>query len=191
MTRRELLLAGVATGAVTAGGVLVPVAVVLDDGGSAPGTTAPGVSVTGATGALVSVFPRTRVTSFADLEVGEPVFFDYPLVGQSNIAVRFGEALPGGVGPDRDLVAYSNICTHMGCTITDFVTEHGVLGPCPCHFTTFDLRRDGQVTLGQATQNLPRVLLDVDGDEVCADAVFRLVYGHADTLSGVGVEIAS
>ena len=53
-----------------------------------------------------------------------------------------------------------------------------------CSFSTFDLVHNGQVTLGQATQNLPQVLLEVDGDDVFATGVIRLIYGYANTLQG-------
>lgn len=104
--------------------------------------------------------------SLSSVVEGEPVFFDYPLEGQSNIMVKLGERAIGGVGDDRDIVAFSNICTHMGCPVTDYEPEHAVLGPCACHFTTFDLSRDGQVVLGQGRQNLPRLLLETEGDDV-------------------------
>ena len=176
MKRRELLFAGGAAGAIAASGVLVPVGFVLatDD-----------AELSGATGAELARFPTTSVASVAGLSVGEPIFFDYPLVGQSNMLVKLGQPAMGGVGDERDIVAFSNICTHMGCAITDFQPEHHLLGPCPCHFSTFDLSRDGQVTLGQATQNLPRVLLEISGDTISATGLFRLVYGHSSSLGGV------
>lgn len=40
------------------------------------------------------------------------------------------------------------------------------------------------MTLGQATQNLPQILLKVDGDDVVATGVVRLVYGFHNTLEG-------
>ena len=119
-----------------------------------------------------------------------PLFFDYPLEGQSNILVKLGTVNPTGVGPDRDIVAFSNLCTHMGCPVLDYDSEHRTLGPCPCHFSSFDLAVDGQVSLGQATQNLPQVRLVVEDDDIYAEGVFRLVYGHSSTLTGVGTTTA-
>lgn len=182
MKRREALLGGAAAGAVLASGVIVPFAFLFadDDDISA-----------GVDGVQVAFFPRVKVGTLAGLAADEPQFFDYPLAGQSNILVRLGKRAIGGVGEDRDVVAFSNICTHMGCPITEFQAEHNVLGPCSCHFTTFDLALDGQVVLGQATQNLPRLLLETDGDDIFATGVFRLISGFADNLGGVNVEIAS
>ena len=72
----------------------------------------------------------------------------------------------------------------MGCVLDQYMPEHNALGPCPCHFSTFDLANNGMVTLGQATQNLPQVLLSVEDDDIYATGVIRLVYGYADTLQG-------
>ena len=71
----------------------------------------------------------------------------------------------------------------MGCPITTYQHEDHVLGPCPCHFSSFDLSRDGIVAFGQATQNLARILLEIDADDIYATGVFRLVYGLGDNLS--------
>ncbi len=172
LSRREFLLIGAAAGAVAAAGVVLPISILARDGESG------GL-------AMLGVFDRRRIGSLADFRDGGEIRFDYPLDGQANIAVKLGTQAHGGVGPDGDIVSYSRLCTHMGCAIDDFQAEHGVLGPCPCHFSTFDLGADGQVVLGQATQNLPRVLLEVEDEQVYATAVFRLVYGYHNTLAGV------
>jgi len=178
VSRRDFLLAGTAAGAVVGAGVLVPLAVVLADEDAA---------VSGASGARLASFPRTRVASVSGLAVGEPQFFDYPFEGQSNIIVKTGNQSLGGVGDDRDIVSYSNLCTHMGCPVTEYQIDSSVLGPCPCHFSSFDLSRDGQVGFGQATQNLPRILLEVDSGDIYATGVFRLVYGQSDSLASAGL----
>ena len=172
-TRREFLFLGGATGAVVAIGVLVPI-------GLASRETVAGDQ----TAAIVGFFPRVKVASLSELEEGAPVLFDYPQVGQSSILVKMGEPVIGGVGPDGDIVAFSRLCTHMGCAVSEYQHEYKVLGPCPCHYSTFDLVHGGMVTLGQATQNLPQLLLSVDDDDVYADGVFRLVYGFDNTLQG-------
>jgi len=172
-TRREFLFLGGATGAVVAIGVLVPI-------GLASRETAAGDQA----GAVVGFFPRTRVASLAELEEGVPVPFDDPQVGQSTMLVKMGEPVIGRVGPDGDIVAFSRLCTHMGCAISEYQHEYKILGPCPCHYSTFDLVHGGMVTLGQATQNLPQLLLSVDDDAVYANGVFRLVYGFDNTLQG-------
>ncbi len=179
LTRREFLLLGVASGAAVAVGVVVPISIASRDevdGGAGSTTTGPA--------AVVALFPRTRVAGLSQLTDGAPVMFDYPLEGQGNVLVKMGEPAIGGIGEGEDIVAFSRICTHMGCELTEYRHEHGVLGPCPCHFSTFDLIHNGQVTLGQATQNLPQVLLEIDGDDVYATGLVRLVYGYANALEG-------
>lgn len=182
MKRRDFLLGGAAVGAVAATGVVVPFAFIFADDDDI---------VAGADSVQIDFYPRQRVGSLASLSGGDPAFFDYPLAGQSNILVDLGDRAIGGIGSDRSIVAFSNICTHMGCPLTDYQPEHKVLGPCVCHYTTFDLAKDGQVVMGQATQNLPRLLLETEGDDIFATGVFRLIYGFANNLGGVAVEIAS
>ena len=180
LTRREFLLLGVASGAAVAVGIVVPLSITardhLDD--ESPPTTGAGPM------AVVVTFPRTPIAKLSRLGEAVPVMFDYPLVGQGNVLVKLGEPAIGGVGPEEDLVAFSRICTHMGCELPEYRHQHKVLGPCPCHFSTFDLVHNGQVTLGQATQNLPQVLLEIEDDDIFAVGVVRLVYGYADTLRG-------
>lgn len=189
LTRREFLLIGTAGGAVAAVGVILPLSQLATDqpgalAGSTTTTTGPAPPSTSAPAAVVGVFPRVRVASLTEVSATTPITFEYPLQGQRNVLVKLGQPVAAGVGPGEDIVAYSSLCTHMGCVVENYQPEHKALGPCPCHFSTFDLANDGMVTLGQASQNLPRVLLEVDGDDVYATGVVRLVYGFANTLQG-------
>ena len=134
--------------------------------------------------AVVSLFPKVRVAALGDVGATEPIKFEYPLQGQHNVLVKLDKPVATGIGPDQDIVAFSSLCTHMGCLVETYQPEHRALGPCPCHFSTFDLAADGQVSLGQATQNLPQVLLSIEDQDVYATGVVRLVYGHANTLQG-------
>lgn len=133
---------------------------------------------------MVALFPKVRVASLSDVNATTPVTFDYPLQGQSNVIVKLDAPISGGVGPDNDVVAFSSLCTHMGCVVSEYQPEYNALGPCPCHFSVFDLANNGMTSLGQATENLPQVLLSVEGEDVYATGVLRLVYGYANTLQG-------
>lgn len=177
MTRREFLFLGAAVGATAAVGVVVPLSIA--------GRDTVGSGATGGPGAVVGVFTPKKIASLSELEVGVPVMFDYPGQGQTNYLVKLAGPVATGQGPNEDLVAFSRICTHMGCVIDEFDSATATLGPCPCHFTTFDFAKDGGVVLGQATQNLPRVLVGVDGDDVQATGVMRLIYGYNNTLLDV------
>jgi ubiquinol-cytochrome c reductase iron-sulfur subunit len=61
------------------------------------------------------------------------------------------------------IVAYSKICTHVGCPISlNERTTHHLL--CPCHQSTFDLADSGKVIFGPAGRHLPQLPLGVDSD---------------------------
>lgn len=185
LTRREFLLIGVATGATAAVGVVLPLTRLAGETVSGTPTLVPGrTTSTSGPGAVVGLFPKVRIAGVADVSLSDPITFQYPLEGQHNVLIKLGQAVPGGVGPDEDIVSYSSVCTHMGCVLTEYKPDYRALGPCPCHFSTFDLAHDGMVSLGQATQNLPRVLLSLEDDDVYATGVLRLVYGFQNTLEG-------
>ena len=109
--------------------------------------------------------------------------FQYPLKEHNNLLVKLGTSAFDGVGPDGDVVAFNYLCSHMGCPLNgQYRHEYKMLGPCPCHYSRFDLSKNGVMVLGQATQSLPQVLLEVQGDEVFAVAVMGLVYGAWNNL---------
>ncbi|HWI43330.1 MAG TPA: Rieske 2Fe-2S domain-containing protein [Nocardioides sp.] len=59
------------------------------------------------------------------------------------------------------IVAYSKICTHVGCPISlNERTTHHLL--CPCHQSTFDLSDSGRVIFGPAGRPLPQLPIAVD-----------------------------
>ncbi|NEE01786.1 Rieske (2Fe-2S) protein [Phytoactinopolyspora halotolerans] len=61
------------------------------------------------------------------------------------------------------IVAYSKICTHVGCPISLYErTTHHML--CPCHQSTFDLANNGEVIFGPATRALPQLPIAVDSE---------------------------
>jgi arsenite oxidase small subunit len=57
------------------------------------------------------------------------------------------------------------------------------LGPCACHFTTFDLTHRGMVVIGQATENLPQILLEIEGNQIFAIGTLGILYGFRDNLA--------
>ena len=54
------------------------------------------------------------------------------------------------------IVAYSKICTHVGCpaALYEQTTQHIL---CPCHQSTFDAPRGAKVIFGPATRPLPQL----------------------------------
>jgi ubiquinol-cytochrome c reductase iron-sulfur subunit len=63
----------------------------------------------------------------------------------------------------NNIVAYSKICTHLGCPAALYEqTTHHIL--CPCHQSTFDATSGAKVIFGPATRALPQLPIGVDSD---------------------------
>jgi ubiquinol-cytochrome c reductase iron-sulfur subunit len=61
------------------------------------------------------------------------------------------------------IVAYSKICTHMGCPVALYEQQtHHLL--CPCHQSTFDVTKNCKVVFGPAKRPLPQLAITVDTD---------------------------
>jgi rieske iron-sulfur protein len=73
--------------------------------------------------------------------------------------VRLAADLPTG------LVAYSAICTHLGCTVLPRLSEQGYI-VCPCHASVFDPAADARVVSGPANRPLPSLPIEVSSDGV-------------------------
>ncbi|MFE6284109.1 Rieske 2Fe-2S domain-containing protein [Streptomyces sp. NPDC057877] len=77
---------------------------------------------------------------------------------------------PGDIKDKRELewshegiVAYSKICTHVGCPISLYEQQtHHVL--CPCHQSTFDLSDGARVIFGPAGHALPQLRIGVNDE---------------------------
>lgn len=135
----------------------------------------------------VATYPRKRIGRVSQLRPDQPESFQYPWKDfhSMNMLVKLGVPAGGGVGPDRDIVAFSTLCTHMGGPLAgQYRGQHKVLGPCPFHLTTFDLTRHGIVVAGQATESLPQIVLETKGDEIWATGVMGLIYGYHANLAG-------
>jgi ubiquinol-cytochrome c reductase iron-sulfur subunit len=61
------------------------------------------------------------------------------------------------------IVAYSKICTHVGCPVALYEQQtHHLL--CPCHQSTFDLTQECKVIFGPASRPLPQLPIAVDAE---------------------------
>ncbi|MHA7282823.1 cytochrome bc1 complex Rieske iron-sulfur subunit [Arthrobacter sp. TMS2-4] len=61
------------------------------------------------------------------------------------------------------IVAYSKICTHVGCPVALYEQQtHHLL--CPCHQSTFDLEQECKVIFGPASRPLPQLPIEVDDE---------------------------
>lgn len=72
---------------------------------------------------------------------------------------RFEQLAPGGH------VAYSKLCTHMGCPVGLFQQDPDVL-VCPCHQAVFDVLDGARPVQGPADRPLPQLPLVIDDDGV-------------------------
>jgi ubiquinol-cytochrome c reductase iron-sulfur subunit len=61
----------------------------------------------------------------------------------------------------QGILAFSKICTHVGCPIALYEQRtHHLL--CPCHQSTFDLADSGNVVFGPAARRMPQLPITVD-----------------------------
>lgn len=90
----------------------------------------------------------TPITNTSNLQVGYPVYFEYPS-GYPNVLFKRS---------DGSLAAFSMLCTHVCCETT-FEPSSGVFY-CPCHGSEFDSA--GRVIMGPAGSPLPAIALNVD-----------------------------
>ncbi|WP_349827748.1 cytochrome bc1 complex Rieske iron-sulfur subunit [Brevibacterium litoralis] len=61
------------------------------------------------------------------------------------------------------IVAYSKICTHVGCPVALYEHQtHHLL--CPCHQSTFDVTNHCKVIFGPAKRPLPQLPIEIDDE---------------------------
>jgi ubiquinol-cytochrome c reductase iron-sulfur subunit len=61
------------------------------------------------------------------------------------------------------IIAFSKICSHMGCAVALYEqqTKHLL---CPCHQSTFDVTRAAKVIFGPAARPLPQLDITIDNE---------------------------
>lgn len=137
-------------------------------------TSAPTTSVTGIQPSTPG-FPVVMIANVSDVVLNKVVYFNYPqnTDDQASILVKLGVKASGGVGPDGDIVAFSQICQHLGCDVgyvptngsPSCDTSYTAAGPeayCCCHGSVYDLTNEAKVIGGPAPRPLPQVILEVD-----------------------------
>ena len=164
LTRRDFIKIGSATASTTLASGLLPAV-------AAPPAPAPGAEA----------YPVTNVADLASIKVDTPVAFTYPDESSPAVLVRLKQPAAGGVGPGNTIVAYSVLCTHKGCPVA-YRPERKLL-ICPCHWSSFDPAKSGQMVIGQGSQALPQIALRVQGGTVQAVGIEGLIYGrHTNIL---------
>ena len=126
------------------------------------------------TSTAASPFPRILVANVSDLSGGQTVTFNYPLENTPNLLAKLGVKADGGVGPNGDIVAFSQVCQHLGC-IWGYVPADGSpkcnssykatgpVGYCCCHGSVYDLVNGAAVIGGPSPRPEPQVTLEFDG----------------------------
>lgn len=89
-------------------------------------------------------------------------------------ASRFNRLVVGRLGDD--VFAFTAICTHDGCDVTDWLADEHVLS-CPCHYSKFDPKDGGRVKDGPAPRALPQLPLNVVDGRLVVAAPFTAKVG--------------
>lgn len=151
-------------------------------GGACAADALPSLTPAAETGDLTTLtttlpYPRMKLANIGHLITGCERLATYPDQASPVILVKLGQPVVNGVGPDRDIVAFSRRCSHMGGTLSfrrDTATFH-----CPLHYAMFDAQKGGLLVIGQATDNLPQLELEVDAaGDVFAVGIRGLLYGR-------------
>jgi Rieske Fe-S protein len=92
------------------------------------------------------------IVALAEVPVGETYLFRYPTGDDPAILLRLGE---------RELVAFSQKCTHLGCVVYFEADEDR--WHCPCHEGNFEAAT-GHVISGPPTRPLGRIEVEARDD---------------------------
>lgn len=96
---------------------------------------------------------------------------------------------PAALGPSEatraadGIVAYSAICTHQQCTVTDWLASKQ-LAQCPCHQSQYDLAHGARVVGGPAPRPLPALPLKMEAGRPMVAAPFTDRVGGEQQSTG-------
>jgi Rieske Fe-S protein len=109
-----------------------------------------------------------------DLPLGGKPTMAWPMDAETH-TVRSGSRLnkllllrldPEGFDPEtkehaaEGVVAYSAICTHTGCDVTNWHPDSELL-ECPCHYSTYNPKEGANVVSGPSPRRLPALPLKI------------------------------
>lgn len=107
----------------------------------------------------VSKPPLVPIADLSALAPGSVTIFHYPGPHDPCFLARL---------PDGQLLAYSQVCTHLSCAVIPDVKTGQI--HCPCHDGLFDLAT-GRPLAGPPPRPLPRIYVEVRGGRVYATGV--------------------
>lgn len=120
------------------------------------------VVVAGKTRSHPTYVPK-KIARASTLAPGESLLFRYPTEEDPCILVRMRHGV---------LAAFSQVCTHLSCAVLYRPADDHLY--CPCHEGLFDCegaRGGARPIAGPPERPLPRVVLDLRGDDVYAIGV--------------------
>jgi Rieske Fe-S protein len=93
------------------------------------------------------------IVALDDVAVGDTYLFKYPGADDPAILVRLGE---------REVYAFSQKCTHLGCVV--YFESDEQRWHCPCHNGNFEVRT-GDVISGPPPRALGRIDVEIRRDD--------------------------
>ncbi|WP_017573852.1 cytochrome bc1 complex Rieske iron-sulfur subunit [Nocardiopsis halotolerans] len=119
--------------------------------------------------AMISALPATEHGHHLSLNEQAKTVILLIKIPEGDWQERMKEEVEGTDGATRlnwthnGIVAYSKICTHVGCPAALYEsTTHRIL--CPCHQSTFDAANAAEVVFGPAHRALPQLPISVDDE---------------------------
>lgn len=100
--------------------------------------------------------PRLRIAKLSAVPLNGSLLFRYPSEADPCILVR---------RDDGSVHAFSQVCTHLSCAVVHRPEKKSLF--CPCHHGWFNADT-GAPTGGPPTRPLPKIRLEVDGDDIYA-----------------------
>jgi ubiquinol-cytochrome c reductase iron-sulfur subunit len=120
-------------------------------------------------GGIITVGPEGYLDNDDDMAKAAVIIIKFrpgQVVYGKPVPPGHAEITPNAVVPNwtvDNIVAYSKICTHVGCPAALYEqTTHHIL--CPCHQSTFDATEGARVIFGPATRPLPQLPIGVDSE---------------------------
>lgn len=126
-------------------------------------------------------YPSNKLANLAELKPNEPLDVSYPDEDAPGVLLKLGKKVPGGVGPEGDIVGFTTICPHKGFPLSYNASDNSF--NCQGHYSRFDAESGGQEIWGHATQNLPQYTLRVDDKgDIYAEGLDELLYGRLSNV---------